>query len=310
MNTNQPHAQRQFALAIGAFMIAFILWQYSFATPIVYPLRLLVTFIHELGHGTATLLTGGNFLRFEVASSGAGVAFSRGGIREIIISAGYLGTAVFGSVLLYVTNRIRRPEYLAIGLGIGFSILTLFYTGLTISNLNFAQQVIAFGSISAAVIYFLVAEENQGRMLAALGGLGGLVVLIFWSAGDNTLTVIVGVLAGAALIGIGYLGMRGHTDITLFALNFLAFIVGLNAITDSIFLFHIVNNSQLAPHNDATSMAAETGLSASIWAGVWILTAISLLGFSIWMTFVRRAYHQHQQRVISSEVPITPKSPV
>jgi hypothetical protein len=158
----------------------------------------------------------------------------------------------------------------------------------------------------AAIVYFLVADENQGRIIATLGGLATLLVLIYWSAGDNTLTVLVGVLAGAALIGIGYLGMRGHTDITLFALNFLAFIVGLNAITDSIFLFHIVTNSQLAPHNDASSMSSQTGFSASIWAGVWILTAISLLGFSIWTTFVHPAYHQHQPRVISAEASVTP----
>lgn len=304
MEIHSTHTQRQFALAIGAFVVAFLLWQYSFATPIVYPLRLLVTFIHELGHGTATLVTGGDFLRFEVDSSGAGVAFSRGGIREIIISAGYLGTAVFGATLLFAANRMRRPEYLAMGLGISFGILTLLYTGLAISNLNTAQRIIAFGSIGAAVIYFLIAEENQGRLLAALGGLGGLLILILWSAGDNTLTVIVGVLAGAVLIGIGYLGMRGHTDITLFSLNFLAFIVGLNAITDSIFLFHIVKNSRLSPHNDASSMAAETGLSASIWAGVWVLTAMSLLGFSIWATFVHPAYQHHHKRIISSETPI------
>lgn len=309
MQKHKTHAQRQFALAIGAFIIAFVLWQYSFATPLVYPLRLFVTFIHELGHGTATLLTGGEFLHFQVQSSGAGVAFSRGGIREIVISAGYLGTAIFGSVLLFATNRTKRPEYLAIGLGIGFSVLTLLYTGLTLSNLNFAKQIITVSSISAAIIYFLVAEENRGRIIAVIGGLLAFLILIYWSAGDNTLTVMVGVLAGAALIAIGYLGIRGHTDITLFFLNFLAFIVGLNAITDSIFLFQIVNNSRLAPHNDASSMATQTGLSATIWAGIWILTAISMLGFSIWVTFIRSAYQESQQRILSfDEKPITPET--
>ncbi|NJL94766.1 MAG: hypothetical protein HC915_14135 [Anaerolineae bacterium] len=46
-------------LALGAFLVALVLWQFSPTSLVVYPLRLFVTFVHELGHGVATIFTGG-----------------------------------------------------------------------------------------------------------------------------------------------------------------------------------------------------------------------------------------------------------
>lgn len=278
----------QLLLALGAFVVAFLLWQSNVLSPLVYPLRLFVTFIHELGHGVAAISTGGEFVRFEVKSTGAGLAYSRGGIRPVIIAAGYLGTALFGATLLYFANHVRKPQWIAIGLGLGFSLLTILYTGLHIVYVDTVELIPIVILLLAGGWLFLTRQTNQGRWVgvgtAALGVLGTL----YFSAGDNTLSLLVGVISGVVLVLIGYQGLAsGRPALSQFILNFLAIAVGLNAITDTWFLFKIVSNPDLLVHNDASSMAREFILPAEFWALVWIGTSIALFGGSVWLTFVR-----------------------
>ncbi len=285
---NRTAVERDVLLALLAFLIAFALWRSNDFSLLVFPLRLFVTFIHELGHGTAALLTGGRFDHFELKSTGAGLAYSRGGVRSIIIPAGYMGTAIFGAMLLYVTNRFKRPEWIAIGLGVFFAVLTLFYSGISLGNLDGSERVLAFAPLLGGTGYFLVAEENRGRWIGTGIALLGGVVSLYWGSGDNALAMVVGLLSGVILMLVGYLGLIGYIEITRFTLNFVAFVVGLNAITDAWFLLKIVRNDRLIVRNDATAMAETVGLTAPFWAGLWILTAIALLGISVWLTFFRQ----------------------
>jgi hypothetical protein len=78
-----------------------------------YPFGLLGTFIHELCHGVATILTGGSFERYEVHLNQTGTAWSRGGISWIIYSAGYMGcTGVGGLLLLAAASDLDAGEVL------------------------------------------------------------------------------------------------------------------------------------------------------------------------------------------------------
>src|SRR5947199_6032174 len=72
-------------LAFGAFVVVFFLWQVSGSSPILFPFRLLVTFVHESGHGLAAILTSGTFYSFEIYGNGAGVAFTGGGNPLVVI---------------------------------------------------------------------------------------------------------------------------------------------------------------------------------------------------------------------------------
>lgn len=277
-------SQRDLILAFGAFLVAFVLWQYGPFSSIMYPLRLFVTLIHELGHGTMALLTGGKFLNFQVMPSGAGVAYTSGGFRPAIIAAGYIGTAIFGAVLLYVANRSANPHRISIFLGVAFAILTLIFTGIHLSNIGFLELVIGLGIVATAGYFFATIDTSQKNWRYAGLAIGaGVLLLIAFAAGDNLLTVLVGVLGG---IGLVFIGRRGDRDLNLFTLNFLAFLVGLNAITDAWILFRIVNSTSRV-HNDASSMAREVAFSPSFWAASWIIIAIACLGTSVWLTFVR-----------------------
>lgn len=92
-----------------------------------YPLRLLLTLVHELGHGLAALVTGGEFLRFVVFPDGSGLAYTAGGLRLLVIPAGYLGVAAFGAALL-VAGSSRSAGRWALGtVGAAVVVLTLRY---------------------------------------------------------------------------------------------------------------------------------------------------------------------------------------
>ncbi|MBI1878521.1 MAG: M50 family metallopeptidase [Chloroflexi bacterium] len=79
-----------------------------------YPFRLLLTMAHELGHGLAALLTGGEFVRFVIFPNGAGLAYTAGGWRWLIVPAGYVGVALFGAALIAL-GRSHRWSRIAMG---------------------------------------------------------------------------------------------------------------------------------------------------------------------------------------------------
>ena len=72
---------------------------------VTYPLRLLVTFIHEGFHAFATLLTGGTVHAINIETSGSGVTLSTGGFNPIIASAGYLGATLYGALILWMLRK-------------------------------------------------------------------------------------------------------------------------------------------------------------------------------------------------------------
>lgn len=81
---------------LATLLMAFIPW----LGWLNYPFRLLLTMVHELGHGLAAMLTGGTFIRFVVFPNGAGLAYTAGGWRWVIVPAGYVGVALFGAALI------------------------------------------------------------------------------------------------------------------------------------------------------------------------------------------------------------------
>lgn len=92
-----------------------------------YPFRLLLTIIHELGHGFAALLTGGHFQNFVIFSNGAGLAYTAGGWRFLIIPMGYLSVAIFAAALISL-GRSHYWSRIALGIiGLAMIILSFWF---------------------------------------------------------------------------------------------------------------------------------------------------------------------------------------
>ena len=288
LNTNTPltNPRRDMWLAVAAFAIAVIIWQMQGLYFVTYPLRLFVTMIHELGHGLSAVFTGGDFLHFEVSQHGAGLAYTRGGTRFVIIQAGYLGTAIFGAVLLVVTNRTLRLRAIAMGLAGLIGLLTLVYSGISVDHFNVLEIIGLTALIIGATYTILTTDSEQGKILATVM----LVAAVFGAAAfggeDSTpLTLLVGACS-ATLLGV--IGYRANRDVILFTLNFLAFMTGLQAITDVWVLTKIVSlPDTMMPMNDASAMAAAYGGSALLWAIWWVLVDIVLFGSAVYFAFVR-----------------------
>jgi len=99
-------------LALTAVIAA--LWQ----TPVVAPLKILIVFLHELGHVIATVLTGGEVLSLTIDPYQGGRVTSRGGSRFIALSAGYLGSLLIGLALFVFAIRTKADKTIVVLLGL------------------------------------------------------------------------------------------------------------------------------------------------------------------------------------------------
>lgn len=96
-------------------------------TFLVYPLKIFVVFLHELSHGLAAILTGGSIERIELSFNQGGVCLTRGGSEFIILSAGYLGSMLWGAILLVLSARTQWDRLLLKGVAILTLIMTVLY---------------------------------------------------------------------------------------------------------------------------------------------------------------------------------------
>jgi hypothetical protein len=81
-----------------------------------------------MGHALATLATGGEVAELRVRWNESGHVISRGGIRPIISSAGYVGAACVGALLIYC-GRWGGVQRAVLGLiGLSQVVLAVMYT--------------------------------------------------------------------------------------------------------------------------------------------------------------------------------------
>jgi hypothetical protein len=219
---------------LTTLLIAFVPWLGWLS----YPFRLLLTMVHELGHGLAALMTGGEFIRFVISADGSGLATTAGGWRWVIIPAGYVGVALFGATLILL-GRSHRWSRIALGvIGGTMALLSLRY-----------------GAPS------LVSADFVSGFLTTLSGLifGGFFVWVAIKATPGWIVFLLHLVAIQA---------------ALTAFSDLATVMGL-----SLRFFD-------APANDAQSMAELTFIPAIIWALLWAIVAVALIGGAIWATWL------------------------
>lgn len=102
-----------------------LLWNIPVVGLLFYPFRLLTTFVHELSHGLAAILTGGAFERFVVHRDRGGLAHIRGGSRLVVASAGYLGPALLGGGLILLSATSVAVSSILLAMGVGLALLCL-----------------------------------------------------------------------------------------------------------------------------------------------------------------------------------------
>ena len=117
--------------ALGWFWIAVAVSLAVSLTPwapfLLYPFKLFTTWVHECGHALMTVLVGGRVAAITIEPDTSGVTHSlvpAGRLaRGLVASAGYLGAAVVGCVLMAATRLEHRARTILLGVGV-FMVLT------------------------------------------------------------------------------------------------------------------------------------------------------------------------------------------
>ena len=144
-------ARPQITLLLIATAISVGLWIVGWYLPVVgylvYPIQLFATFIHESSHALAALITGNSVMSLTVSPDTSGMVWSQSsGFSSLFISsAGYVGTTLFGTLLLVWMRfglRSRLALYLCSGL---IAVMTVVF-GFLAPFWNFLANV-TFGSI-------------------------------------------------------------------------------------------------------------------------------------------------------------------
>lgn len=148
----------QFKLLIVATIVSIALFVISLYYPlfnyVVYPLQLFATFIHEGSHVLAAVLTGSPVQSMTVSPDTSGVVWSvpNGWLSGLFISsAGYLGTTLFGTLLL-IWMRYNFSSRKALYFSAGFvGVMTIVF-GLIAPILNIFSLQVGLGSILFTII--------------------------------------------------------------------------------------------------------------------------------------------------------------
>lgn len=87
------------------------IWQLPYGWQILYPLTLLATFAHEMGHGLTAMLVGAQFDQLLLNADGSGVAVWHGNpgrlATALVAAGGLVGPSIAGIGLLLVARSQR-----------------------------------------------------------------------------------------------------------------------------------------------------------------------------------------------------------
>ena len=91
-------------------ILLYILLKYiiPFGEYIIYPINLLVTFMHEFWHAFFALITGWDVHEIQINSDGSWLATTSWWWRSFTLIWGYIGSAIFGNILLRIWLQDRN----------------------------------------------------------------------------------------------------------------------------------------------------------------------------------------------------------
>ncbi len=144
--------------------MSLILWHLPFGGLILYPFKLLATWLHESSHGLVMLLSGAGFDHMEIYRDTSGLAYAQRGVgqtsRAAIAAAGYMGTPLFGAAFLIVGQTLRGARLVLAILGGALALSAIFFIrndfGLWAVWLGAGSCVFAAALAPTAVALYLV----------------------------------------------------------------------------------------------------------------------------------------------------------
>lgn len=111
INSQTYDRKKELLFFILMSLLTVVLWQFEMGLWIMYPFTILATWFHEMAHGLAALILGGDFLKLLIYPNGSGVAYFTtdlilGNIGlAIVAAAGPIGPSIFGSILILLSSK-------------------------------------------------------------------------------------------------------------------------------------------------------------------------------------------------------------
>ena len=212
--------------ALGLYAVAWGTW-------VLLPVRWFVTYVHELGHALMAEVVGGDTLSLTINSSAGGLTRSQlpaSNLRALAVSsAGYVGTALFGALLLAFSRQSRSAKGVFFGLAAACALAAFFWVPWTI--------------------------EVEDSPLVTASGTG---------AEDGRFTWVFVLTLVAVLIGVAFLApVRVRQGFAVVV----AVLCCASALGDVRSLIGL--STGRAAHSDATVAEGLTGVDAWVWAWLW-----------------------------------------
>ncbi|ETX00218.1 MAG: hypothetical protein ETSY1_12015 [Candidatus Entotheonella factor] len=193
---------RKLAWFAAIALVSLLFW----FSPLLAPLKIFVVFIHETGHALATLLTGGRVLSMEVTPWQSGYVRYLGGNALIIASAGYVGSALFGGIMLSLSGRRQWTQHIFTTLAIVFGVVTLCFVRnlfglifglgttaifglLAYKRFPFAVYIVDILAVMSSMYalydltdFLWIGARTDAAILAGITGVPAFVWALIWSA--------------------------------------------------------------------------------------------------------------------------------
>ncbi len=148
-----PSLFKRYITLLLIFIGIVFLWDTLF----VYPLKIFVVFMHEVSHGLAAIATGGRIVEIQVNPQQGGRAITSGGSRFWTLTAGYLGSLLWGGLILLLAARTHFDKAISVLIGIGMVAISIGFGESTFTYLF----GIGFGVVLLAVGFFLPEAVND-----------------------------------------------------------------------------------------------------------------------------------------------------
>jgi len=159
---SQSRGKVEFILGYALFFVAlWLLWN----TPLVYPVKIFVVLLHETSHAAMAVATGGTIDRIVLDPRQGGACYCPGGNAFLTLSAGYLGSLLWGGLMFTAARAKRvRAEWVTGAIGALVVALSLLYVRTTFG--------IVFGVLFGAAMVFVARKATRTlnrTLLLALG---------------------------------------------------------------------------------------------------------------------------------------------
>ena len=134
------------------------------------PFNWLESYFHEISHGIAALLTGGNVLRIQLFANGAGLCTTQGGLSFVISFAGYAGATLWGWGIYKLASAHQRAAQ-------GFSVMIFLL--LLCSIIFWGRDLLTWFILAVlAALFLLTIKLQKAHYLQRLMQLFGLLILL------------------------------------------------------------------------------------------------------------------------------------